>query len=99
MTTSKCPLKLSNSSGRGTVWTPTRSAAWTTSDSDSRKLGVGAVVGDEIWDQQSRVRVRLGPLTLAQYQDFLPDGTAYEPLKRLTKFFSNDELILKSSSS
>ncbi len=26
----------------------------------SEQLGVGAVVGDEIWDQQSRVRIKLG---------------------------------------
>ena len=40
----------------------------------SEQLGLGAVVGDEIWDQQSRVRIRLGPLTIAQYHDFLPGG-------------------------
>lgn len=71
------------------------------SESDSRKLGFGAVVGDEIWDQQSRVRVKVGPMTLAQYKEFLPDGSAYKPLVALTKFFSNAEfdfeaqLILK----
>jgi type VI secretion system protein ImpH len=60
-------------------------------DSESQQLGGGAVVGDEIWDQRSRVRVKLGPLTLAQYRDFLPEGTAFEPLRALTKFFCNDE--------
>ena len=36
------------------------------------------MVGNEIWDQQSRVRIQLGPLTLEQYMDFLPGhkGTA-----------------------
>ena len=28
----------------------------------SRQLGVGAVVGDEVWDTQGRVRIRIGPL-------------------------------------
>ena len=60
-------------------------------DNDSQQLGGGAVVGDEIWDQRSRVRVKLGPLTLAQYRDFLPEGTAFEPLRALTRFFCNDE--------
>ncbi len=27
---------------------------------DSEQLGVGTVVGDEIWDQQSGIRIRLG---------------------------------------
>jgi len=57
----------------------------------SAQLGVGAVVGDEIWDQQSRVRVKLGPLTLDQYQDFLPNGTAYRPLCGLLGFFAGSE--------
>ena len=60
-------------------------------DNDSQQLGGGAVVGDEIWDQRSRVRVKLGPLTLAQYRDFLPEGTSFEPLRALTRFFCNDE--------
>ena len=58
---------------------------------ESEQLAVGAVVGDEIWDEQSRVRVRLGPLGLEQYQDFLPTGTAYEPLRALVRFFAGNE--------
>jgi type VI secretion system protein ImpH len=60
-------------------------------DSGSEQLGGGAVVGDQIWDQQSRIRLTLGPLTLQQYQDFLPGGTALEPLKALTRFYCNHE--------
>jgi len=59
---------------------------------DSEKLGEGTVIGDEIWNQESRVRICLGPLTLSRYLDFLPGGDSYEPLKSLVKFFSNDEL-------
>ncbi len=61
-------------------------------ESIPEQLGTGAIVGDEVWDQQSRVCIKLGPLTLSRYQDFLPGGDAFEPLKALTKFFSNDEL-------
>jgi type VI secretion system protein ImpH len=67
----------------------------------SEQLGVGAVVGDEIWDQQSSVRVKLGPLTLTEYRDFLPNGTAFTPLRGLLGFFAGAEfdfevqLILK----
>jgi type VI secretion system protein ImpH len=52
----------------------------------SSQLGVGAVVGDEIWDRQSRIRLKLGPLTARQYLSFLPGGTAYEPLRELARF-------------
>jgi type VI secretion system protein ImpH len=64
----------------------------TDEDNDSQKVGAGVVVGDEIWDQQSRIRIRMGPLTMPQYNSFLPSGSAYEPLKALVKFFSNDEV-------
>lgn len=58
----------------------------------SNQLGIGAVVGDEIWDQQSAIRIRLGPLTLSQYVDFLPQGSAYAPIRALTKFFAGPEM-------
>jgi type VI secretion system protein ImpH len=55
-------------------------------------LGLGTVLGDEVWDQQSIVRIRLGPLTLSQYLDFLPTGTAWKPLRSLVQFYFNDQL-------
>jgi type VI secretion system protein ImpH len=44
-----------------------------------------------MWNQQSRVQIVLGPLTLERYADFLPDGQSFEPLYSWVKFFSNDE--------
>ena len=58
----------------------------------SRQLSVGALVGDEIFSHQSKIRIRLGPLTLAQYKDFLPDGSAYGPLRSLVRFWAGDAL-------
>jgi len=58
----------------------------------SEQLGVGTVVGDEIWDPQSAAKVVLGPLRLRQYLDFLPNGTAHRPLRALLKFFSNTQV-------
>jgi type VI secretion system protein ImpH len=55
-------------------------------------LGFGVVLGDEVWDQQSVVRIRLGPLSLSEYLDFLPTGTAWEPLRSLVRFYFNDQL-------
>jgi type VI secretion system protein ImpH len=49
-------------------------------------------VGDEIWDQGAGVRVRLGPLDLKQYVDFLPEGTAYAPLRSISHFFTGHEI-------
>jgi type VI secretion system protein ImpH len=67
----------------------------------SEQLGLGAVVGDEIWDQQSRIRIQLGPLTLERYMEFLPGGEAYRHVRTLAKFYGGEEydvevqLILK----
>lgn len=58
----------------------------------SEQLGLGAIVGDEIWDQQSRVRIKLGPLSEKQYLDFLPHGKAHAPLRAWTTFFSGGQL-------
>jgi type VI secretion system protein ImpH len=58
----------------------------------SAQLGLGAVVGDAIWDQQSKVRLRLGPLTRRQYDDFLPTGGAYRPLSAIIRFYAGDQL-------
>jgi len=58
----------------------------------SEQLGGGAVIGDEVWDLQSRVRLKVGPLPLDRYLDFLPSGTAHAPLKAITRFFSGDEV-------
>lgn len=58
----------------------------------SEQLGLGAVVGDEVWNQQARARIRIGPLDLPQYIDFLPNGTAFESLRALLRFWTNEEI-------
>lgn len=70
-------------------------------DSISSQVGGGAVVGDAVWDRQGRVRIRIGPLEMERYNDFLPEGSAYAVLRAITRFFSNDcldfevQLVLK----
>jgi type VI secretion system protein ImpH len=59
-------------------------------ESSSTQMGLGAVVGDAVWERQGRARVRIGPLTLEKYQEFLPGGSAHAALGAITKFFAND---------
>jgi type VI secretion system protein ImpH len=61
------------------------------SERDEERLGFGCVVGDEVWDQQSRVRIRMGPLAFDQYMDFLPGGSAWRHVKAMTGFFAGNE--------
>jgi type VI secretion system protein ImpH len=56
----------------------------------SCQVGLGAVVGDAVWDRQQRVRIRVGPLSLERYNQFLPEGSAYAALRAIVRFFSND---------
>jgi type VI secretion system protein ImpH len=34
------------------------------------------VAGERVWDVQSKIRIRLGPLRYVQFQEFLPDRAA-----------------------
>jgi type VI secretion system protein ImpH len=59
-------------------------------ESMSCQVGSGAVVGDAIWDRQGRIRIRIGPIGMERYNDFLPGGSAYDALRAITRFFSED---------
>jgi type VI secretion system protein ImpH len=59
--------------------------------SESEELGFGTMIGDEVWSQQAKVRIILGPLALERYKDFLPDGQCWAQLRDWARFFSNDE--------
>jgi type VI secretion system protein ImpH len=52
----------------------------------NNKLGEGAIAGDAVWDPQARFRVRLGPLKLAKFLAFLPEGKAVTELYDLVRF-------------
>jgi type VI secretion system protein ImpH len=55
------------------------------------RLGTSAIAGARIWDQQSKFRIRLGPLTFKQFQAFLPNGSAYKKLRSIVEFMVGNE--------
>jgi type VI secretion system protein ImpH len=61
-------------------------------ETSSTEVGSGAVVGDAVWDRQGRVRIRIGPLTMERYTDFLPQGSAHASLRAITQFFGNQSI-------
>jgi len=54
-------------------------------------LGRNAIIGSKVWDQQSKFRVLLGPLTFTQYLAFLPNGSAYRAIRSVVKLFAGLE--------
>jgi type VI secretion system protein ImpH len=59
--------------------------------SDSERLGFAAIVGDEVWDQQGTLTIRLGPMSLKRYKDFLPGESAYFQLAAWLRFYGRKE--------
>lgn len=49
-------------------------------------LGTTALIGKRVWDQQSKFRVRLGPLNFVQFQAMLPNGSGHRPLRSIIRF-------------
>lgn len=72
-------------------------------DEAQNALGVSAVAGARVWDQQAKFRLRLGPLTFAHFCQFLPTGRAFRQLVQLSRFFAGQEhdfdvqLVLQAS--
>lgn len=57
----------------------------------SAGLGQDTVAGSRVWDQQSKFRIRVGPLSYARFYAFLPPGSGYGALKQLTRLLAGPE--------
>jgi len=56
------------------------------------QLGLGAVAGDLVWNQQARFRIRVGPLSWERFNQFLPGGSALDELSALSRHFVNQTM-------
>lgn len=74
-----CPVRIESFVGR---WLPLRSDERSQIGvrGEAAQLGVGAVLGDAVWDRQSKFRIWIGPLDLAMFEALLPDGQAFAQL-------------------
>jgi type VI secretion system protein ImpH len=61
-------------------------------DKANGKLGQTAVAGAKVWSCQHKFRIHLGPLTMAQYEYFLPSGESIGRLVPLVRNYIGDEL-------
>ncbi|MFP5230383.1 MAG: type VI secretion system baseplate subunit TssG [Acidobacteriota bacterium] len=55
------------------------------------RLGMGTIVGDEVFDQHGTITIRLGPMNFARYQEFLPGAPASVELHAWLRLYTNRE--------
>ena len=82
------PVKLEQFSGQ---WLDIDEASLTRVGTANSELGVNAIAGSRFWDRQSRFRLRIGPLDFEQFRAFLPNGSAFDPATRLTRWLAGME--------
>ncbi len=72
-------------------WFPLEPENVTTLGQANSELGRTVVAGSSVFVSQSKFRVRLGPLKLAQFVSFLPVGPAWKPATDLTRYLAGLE--------
>jgi type VI secretion system protein ImpH len=55
------------------------------------RLGMGTIVGDEVFDQHGTVTLCLGPLSFERYREFLPGARASAELRAWLRLYANRE--------
>lgn len=55
------------------------------------RLGLGTIVGDEVFDQHGAVTIRLGPMRFERYREFLPGARACVELRSWLRLYANRE--------
>jgi type VI secretion system protein ImpH len=55
-------------------------------------LGLDFTLGGRVYEAQTRFELKLGPLDLGRFRDFLPTGQGHRVLKALTRFYVRDAL-------
>jgi type VI secretion system protein ImpH len=63
------------------------------SEGKRNQLGEGAFLGAEIWDQQARFRIRVGPVSLERFKEFLPNTRSMAKLVELTRFIAGEAMV------
>jgi type VI secretion system protein ImpH len=53
---------------------------------------MGAMLGARCWERNSRVELRIGPLSMAQYEQFLPGTNGCKALTTMLSFFATPTL-------
>jgi type VI secretion system protein ImpH len=58
----------------------------------NQRLGENLVLGTRFWDQTSKFKLCIGPMTLKEMKTFFPGERAFEPLCEITRLFTRAEI-------
>src|SRR5262245_39338592 len=87
------------------AWCDLEESQWSAIGNSGRNQRLGSdtvVLGTRVWDQHARFEIQLGPLTLEEFESFLPTEWRFAVLCDLIRFYVKDEfdfnirLILKA---
>jgi type VI secretion system protein ImpH len=56
-------------------------------------LGVDAVLGEKVWQRQDKFQIRLGAMSLDEYESFLPSGKSFKALVAAVRNYLGLELL------
>ncbi|WP_250517084.1 type VI secretion system baseplate subunit TssG [Caballeronia sp. INDeC2] len=71
---------------------PARSLTRLGARDESARMGVGTTLGARVFDRQHKFRVVLGPLSMRDYERFLPDGASLTRLVDWVRLYVRDPL-------
>jgi type VI secretion system protein ImpH len=58
---------------------------------ENSELGTSTIAGTRVWSDQSKFRIRVGPMSLKKIKAFIPVGSAHRPLSELARLFAGLE--------
>ncbi|ODT96334.1 MAG: hypothetical protein ABS79_08070 [Planctomycetes bacterium SCN 63-9] len=58
----------------------------------NNQLGVSLILGDRVWDLQSKIRIRLGPLKWKDFRSLMPNGKGLLRLCQIVRMYVGPEL-------
>jgi type VI secretion system protein ImpH len=64
-----------------------------TGGAETAALGRTVLLGARVWSRQHKFRIVFGPLSFADYQRLLPDGTSFHRLVPLVRNYAGDVLV------
>jgi type VI secretion system protein ImpH len=86
------PVKIRQFMGR---WRDLDPRQWTIIGGPKKqnfRLGRSVVLGTRVWDEQTHIRIRLGPMPRQKYMALLPGALAHDRLRDLVRFYLDPEM-------